>query len=83
MRLCSEERDAIRYAVRAPELPIRSIVLGRASLRRLINDPTGTVKIEYLQRELRDAAEHRAEFRYPRRVRRAADRLVPAIASVS
>ena len=79
MRLCSDERDAIRYAVRAPELAIRSVVLSRASLRRLMKDPTGSVKVEYLQRELREAAPHRAEFRYPRTLRRAAARSLPAV----
>jgi hypothetical protein len=72
MRLCSDERDMIRYAVRAPELALRSVVLSRASLRKLMADPTGAVKVEYLQRELLEAAPHRAEFRYPRAVRRPA-----------
>ncbi len=72
MRLCSDERDSIRYAVRAPELELRSVVLSRASLRRLIADPSGAVKVEYLQRELREAAPHRAEFRYPRVIGRPA-----------
>jgi hypothetical protein len=62
----SAERDAIRYAVRADGMKLRTIVLKRASLRRLIDDPARDVKVEYLQRELMDAASHRAEFRYPR-----------------
>jgi hypothetical protein len=66
MRLCTDERDTIRYAVRVTELPLRSVILNRASLQRLIADPAGAVKVEYLQRELREAAAHRAEFRYPR-----------------
>lgn len=81
MRHCSDERDSIRYAVRAPELELRSVVLGRSSLRRLINDPSGAVKIEYLQRELREAAPHRAEFAYPRvigRPRRSAETGAPS-----
>ncbi len=84
MRLCSDERDAIRYAVRAPELALRSVVLSRASLRRLMSDPSGSVKVEYLQRELREAAPRRAEFRYPRSARRPAEKALPAaVASVS
>ncbi len=84
IRLCSDERDAIRYAVRAPELALRSVVLSRASLRKLMSDPSGSVKVEYLQRELREAAAHRAEFRYPRTVRRAGESHAPAVvASVS
>jgi hypothetical protein len=70
-RLCSDERDVIRYVVRAPELALRSVILSRASLRRLMADPAGTVKVEYLQRELREAAPRRCEFRFPRTVRRA------------
>ncbi len=72
MRLCSDDRDMIRYAVRKPELALRSVVLSRASLRRLMADSTGPVKVEYLQRELREAAPHRAEFRYPKAARRPA-----------
>lgn len=62
----SAERDAIRYAVRADGMKLRTIVLSRASLRRLIDDPARDVKLEYLRRDLMDAAAHRSEFRYPR-----------------
>jgi hypothetical protein len=62
----SAERDAIRYAVRADGMRLRTIVLSRASLRRLIEDPARDVKVEYLQRELLQAASQRSEFRYPR-----------------
>ena len=62
----SAERDAIRYAVRADGMRLRTIVLSRASLRRLIDDPAREVKVEYLQRDLMEAAAHRSEFRYPR-----------------
>jgi len=71
MRVCSDERETIRYAVRSSELKLKSVVLGRASLQRLIADPDRPVKIEYLQRELSEAATHRGEFRFPRVVRRA------------
>ncbi|HET7437047.1 MAG TPA: hypothetical protein VFN10_20220 [Thermoanaerobaculia bacterium] len=63
-RVCSADRNSIRYAVLAPGLPLRSIVLSRASLRRLAEDPERAVKIEYLQRDL--ATTRAAEFRYPR-----------------
>jgi hypothetical protein len=46
---------------------LRSIVLRRWALRRLLNDPAGPVKVEYLQRELRRAAGQRVEFAYPRK----------------
>jgi hypothetical protein len=62
----SSERSAIRYAVRADGLRLRSIVLNRASLRKLMNDPARDVKIEYLQRDLLRAAATRCEYRYPR-----------------
>jgi hypothetical protein len=62
----SAERDAIRYAVRADGMRLRTIVLNRASLRRLIDDPARDVKVEYLQRDLLESAARRSEFRYPR-----------------
>ncbi len=62
----SAERDAIRYAVRADGMRLRTIVLNRASLRRLIDDPARDVKVEYLQRDLMESAARRSEFRYPR-----------------
>jgi hypothetical protein len=66
MRVCSEERDVIRYAIRSNDLKLRTVVLSRASLRRLINDPAREVKIEYLQRDLLRSAKRRAAFQYPR-----------------
>ena len=62
----SAERDAIRYAVRADGMRLRTIVLNRASLRRLIEDPARAVKVDYLQRDLMESAARRSEFRYPR-----------------
>jgi hypothetical protein len=66
MRVCSDERDTIRYAVRSQGIKLRTVVLSRASLRRLIDDPARAVKIEYLQRDLLRSAARRGEFRYPR-----------------
>lgn len=66
MRCCSDERDAVRYAVRFAGLKLKSVVLSRASLRRLIDDPARAVKIEYLQRDLLRSASRRGEFSYPR-----------------
>jgi hypothetical protein len=66
MRVCSDDRAAIRFAVRSKDLKLRSVVLSRASLRKLINDPAREVKIEYLQRDLASSAKRRGEFRYPR-----------------
>lgn len=66
VRACSSERHAIRYAVRAEGMRLRTIVLNRASLRRLIDDPARDVKLEYLQRDLLATAGKRSDFRYPR-----------------
>ena len=65
-RALSAERETIRYAVRGEGMKLRTIVLSRASLRRLIEDPLRDVKIEYLQRDLLTAAAERREFQYPR-----------------
>jgi hypothetical protein len=65
-RELSAERDAIRYAVRADGMRLRTIVFRRASLRRLMDDPARDVKVDYLRRELEQAATQRSEFRYPR-----------------
>jgi hypothetical protein len=68
VRICSDDRQSIRYAVRGAGLKLQSVVLRRASLRKLQNDPARAVKVEYLQRELAEAAARRNEFRYPRPV---------------
>ncbi len=65
LRACSNERDVIRYAVRGNSLKLRNIVLVRAALRRLLSDPVGAIKIEYLKRDLLRAATQRIEYRYP------------------
>ncbi len=65
-RACSADRTAIRYTVRGEGMKLQSIVLRRSSLRRLAEDPARRVKIEYLQRDLLEAAAKRPEFRYPR-----------------
>jgi hypothetical protein len=67
VRVCSDDRDSIRFAIRSAGMKLRSIVLRRWALRRLLNDPAGPVKVEYLQRELRRAAGHRIEYSYPRK----------------
>jgi len=69
VRVCSDDRESIRFAVRDASMKLRSVVLRRASLRGLLNDATREVKVEYLRRELAQAANQRAEFRYPRPVR--------------
>ena len=65
-RVCSDDRENVRFAVRG-DTKLRSIVLGRSALRRLLHDRDGAVKIEYLQRDLMRCAASRAEYIYPRR----------------
>lgn len=74
VRVCSDDRDSIRFAVRTSDLKLRLVILSRSSLRRLVDDPAGAVKIEYLQRDLGRSATRRAEFRYPRELRRTTKR---------
>ena len=64
----SSDRGSIRYAVRSEGMKLRTIVMSRASLRKLIEDPNRDVKVEYLQRDLLQAAAFRSEYRYPRPV---------------
>ena len=66
VRVCSDDRENLHYAVRGAQR-LRSIVLGRSALRRLLHDRDGAVKIEYLQRDLLRAAGQRGEYVYPRR----------------
>src|SRR5437868_7093515 len=66
IRVCAADRETIHYAVRSRELKLRSVVLGRHALRRLLHDRDGVIKIEYLQRDLLRSAETRFEFTYPR-----------------
>jgi hypothetical protein len=69
VRVCSDDRQSIRFAVRSAALKLRAIVLSRVSLRRLLGDSARGVKIDYLQRDLIRNAEQANEFRYPRPVR--------------
>lgn len=69
---CKTDRADICYVVRSRSLKLRSIVLSRASLERLLTATNGLVKIEYLKRDLLRMAVQRAEYRYPRRARGAA-----------
>lgn len=82
-RACSPQRDAIRYTVRAAGMKLESIVLSRASLRRLIEDPARDVKIEYLKRDLLQSASRKGEFRYPRLSFRAAAAAAAALVTGS
>jgi len=66
LRACSDERDVIRYCVRANSLKLRTIILDRQALRRLLDSRDGAVKIEYLKRDLLRTATQRTEYRYPR-----------------
>src|SRR5437762_6857119 len=67
VRVCSDDRESLRFAVRSVAMKLRSIVLNRASLRRLLLDPQGEVKIAYLKRDLKRAALQRVEYVFPRK----------------
>jgi hypothetical protein len=66
VRVCSDDRENLHYAIRG-NMRLRSIVLGRHALRRLLHDRDGAVKIEYIQRDLLRCADERGEYVYPRR----------------
>jgi hypothetical protein len=72
VRVCSDDRDSLRFAIRSAALKLRSIVLNRASLRRLLLDPAGEVKIAYLKRDLRRAAQQQVEYVFPKAVEKSA-----------
>ncbi|HET7711878.1 MAG TPA: hypothetical protein VFL80_08105 [Thermoanaerobaculia bacterium] len=74
IRVAESDHSALRFVVNAERLKLRSIVLSRASLRRLMDDPARGVKVEYLQKDLLWSAGRRSEFRYPRPLRRVARR---------
>jgi hypothetical protein len=67
LRVFSLGGEGIRYTVRGATLKLRSIVLDRKALRRLLRDPMVAVKIEYLKRDLLRCAAQTVEYRYPRR----------------
>ncbi len=67
LRFRSPADAAISYTVRDPSMKLRSIVLDRGSLRRLLLDPDRAVKVEYLKRDLLRNAELLTVYRYPRR----------------
>lgn len=65
-RVCSDDRETIRFTVENSTLKLRTVVLDRESLGRLHSDPARAIKIDYLQRDLVRSAMKRSEFRYPR-----------------
>ena len=84
VRVCCDDRESIRYAVRAPGLKLRSVILSRPALRRLLFDRNGLIKIEYLQRDLLRCATTRTDFTYPRHsaITPASDRVVAVASAV-
>ena len=76
-RACPADRETIRFAVRNEGLKLTTVVLRRASLRRLLADAQRAVKVEYLQRDLLRSATRRAEFIYPRPSQVADARMAP------
>ena len=82
VRVCSDDRESLRFAIRSAAMKLRSVVLNRASLRRLLLDPLGEVKIAYLKRDLRRATVQRAEYVYPRKSAIAKVTAEPRLAAV-
>jgi len=76
MRVCIDDDQTLRFAVRAAGLKLRQITLSRASLRRLANDPLSRIKIDYLRRDLERSAKRRDAFQYPRQIKRASKKRV-------
>ncbi len=68
VRVCTDDRSSIRFAIHSARVKLRSVILRRGALRRLLSDPAGQVKIEYLLRELRRAASKEVEFVFPRKI---------------
>jgi len=83
VRVCSDDRQSIRFAVRAVSLKLRTIVFHRASLRRLLADAARAVKIDYLRRDLLRNAECADKFAYPRAVRQHAVPMTARLVSAS
>ncbi|HWS70470.1 MAG TPA: hypothetical protein VN605_00070 [Thermoanaerobaculia bacterium] len=69
VRVCSDDRQSIRFAIRAASLKLRTVVFHRASLRRLLADAARAVKIDYLRRDLLRNAQSAEQFAYPRTTR--------------
>lgn len=83
VRVCSDDRQSIRFAVRAASLKLRTVVFHRASLRRLLADAARAVKIDYLRRDLLRNAARAEKFAYPRTVRAHAAPLPSRLVSAS
>lgn len=83
VRVCSDDRESVRFAVRGFGLRLRSVILSRPALRRLLHDRDGAVKIEYLQRDILRSAPVRSEFIYPRRSSINPEHRVPSLRLVS
>ncbi|MEO8218991.1 MAG: hypothetical protein ABI718_18095 [Acidobacteriota bacterium] len=68
-----DDSDTISIALeRRSGWKLTSVILSRKALQGLIEDPSGSVKIDYLKKDLIRSAVHRSEYRYPRVTRRRA-----------
>jgi hypothetical protein len=67
LRLRSIADTTISYTVRDTSLKLRSVILDRGALRRLLLDSDRAVKVEYLKRDLLRSAKLFRVYRYPRR----------------
>lgn len=66
------ERDRILVRLRKQGWKLTQLVFSIASLRNLATDRHREVKIEYLEREIAEAARERRTYAYPRNLARCA-----------
>lgn len=70
-RVSIDDRDLIVLELpAAPQEKLRTVTFSRTALKELAGDPDRAVKIEYLQRDLRQFSKVREEYRYPRQLPR-------------
>lgn len=62
-----EDSGVLRFAIQAgsDEWKLELVLFSRISLQHLEADPLRTIKIDYLQRDIRNAASHRRTYAYP------------------
>jgi len=65
--IVGEDSHSVRFRVRQAGWKLATIVFSKRALRKLLNDPTRDVKVEYLRRDILSSALRRVSYSYPRR----------------
>ena len=65
--LVGDDSHSVRFRVRQAGWKLVTIVFSKRALRKLLNDPTREVKVEYLRRDILRSALSRVSYTYPRR----------------